>query len=620
MNNGKIRVLDQRIRFTCRKPFVAFAETLTDERDVQKAAFPRIFVLIVEDEQGDFDLVAHELRRAGFSAICERVESEEEYLAKLKEEPDVILADYSLPRFSALRALELLANSAIHIPFIVLTGFVSEETVVECIKLGAADYLLKDRLARLGPAVKRALEDSNLLRQKRIAEAALRRSNERFQDLLQATRVIPFEFDLEAVRVIYVGPQVVTLLGYQLEDWYREGFWNFAVHPEDRDSLLRLLRVDDITVKDHELTFRLLAKDGRTVHLNCMVALASESNCMAVRGFMMDVTELRMMQASLAKQAAIEEENRRFVEELKTKEIETLRAHAGREAAEVRAAMAEQLVLANDELLKANRKLRDTQAQLIQTEKMASLGQLVAGIAHEINNPMAFVINNLFIAESGLERLAPELEPLLSEVSLGKLRKTRIRLAEMNEGLDRVKHLVLSLRTFSRLDEAGMNVVDVRKSIESVLLLLNHRTEGRIEVQTVFTAEHSLYCCGAQLNQVLMSLITNAVEAIPGIGTITITAGPGDGGFVISVRDTGTGIPQAIRDRIFDPFFTTKRVGDGSGLGLTTAYGIVQDHHGSIEIQSEEGVGSEVIVKIPRDLERRPDAPLTSERVGVSYS
>jgi PAS domain S-box-containing protein len=434
---------------------------------------------------------------------------------------------------------------------------------------------------------------------------------------VEATRVIPFEFNLETARVIYAGPQVVSLLGYQLEDWYREGFWDFAVHPEDREVLVQLLRRERLSARDHELTFRMLSKDGTIVHLNCVVALTAESNRRALRGFIMDVTELRRMQASLAQQAAIEEENRRIVEELKTKEIETLRAHAGREAAEVRAAMAEQLVLANEELLKANRKLRDTQAQLIQTEKMASLGQLVAGIAHEINNPMAFVINNLFIAESGLERITPEVEPLLSEASLVKLRKIRLRLAEMNEGLDRVKHLVLSLRTFSRLDEAGMKVVDVGKSIESVLLFLNHRTEGRIEVKTVFDPEHLLYCCGAKLNQVLMSLITNAIEAIPGVGTITITTRPADGAFAISIQDTGKGIPEAIRDRIFDPFFTTKRIGDGSGLGLATAYGIIQDHHGSIEIHSEEGTGSEFIVKIPRDLEFRLEARDATERVGV---
>jgi two-component system, NtrC family, sensor kinase len=199
-------------------------------------------------------------------------------------------------------------------------------------------------------------------------------------------------------------------------------------------------------------------------------------------------------------------------------------------------------------------------------------------------------------------------EPSLSEASLVKFRKIRQRLAEMNEGLDRVKRMVLSLRTFSRLDEAGTKVVDVGSSIESVLLFLRHRTESRIKVKTVLDGEQALYCSGAQLNQLMMDLLTNAIEAIPGPGKITISAHPAGDVFLISVLDTGRGIPAAIRDRIFDPFFTTKQVGDGSGLGLATVYGIVHDHHGSIEIHSEEGAGTEVIVKIPRDLERRPDA------------
>ena len=582
--------------------------SLTDERDVQQVKSRSLSVLIVEDDEEDFFLIAQALRGVGFDAHCERVDTEAAYLAKLDDKPDIILADYSLPGFSAPRALELLAKAAVHIPFIVLTGFVSEETVVKCIKLGAADYLLKDRLVRLGPAIKRALEDSDLLRQKRATEAALRKSNERFQALVEATRVIPFEFNLETSQVIYVGPQVVSVLGYELEEWYREGFWELAVHPDDRRLLVQLLVVDRPAAQDHEFTFRLLAKDGKPVHLNYVAALTHEGDTRSLRGFMTDVTELRKMQASLEQQAAMGEENRRIGEELKTKEIENLRAHAGREAAEVRAAMAEQLVQANEELLKANRKLRDTQAQLIQTEKMASLGQLVAGIAHEINNPMAFIVNNLFTAESGLEQIAPDVEPSLSEAARGKFRKIRLRLEEMNEGLDRVKRLVLSLRTFSRLDEAGMKIVDVSGSIESVLLFLNHRTEARIEVKTAFAEEQSLYCSGAQLNQLLMNLLTNAIEAIHATGKITITAHPADDVFYISVSDTGKGIPEAIRDRIFDPFFTTKQVGEGSGLGLATAYGIVQDHHGSIEIRSEEGAGTEVIVKIPRDLELRLDA------------
>jgi len=173
----------------------------------------------------------------------------------------------------------------------------------------------------------------------------------------------------------------------------------------------------------------------------------------------------------------------------------------------------------------------------------------------------------------------------------------------MREGLNRVKELVLDLRTFSRLDEGEFKTVDVVDTIDSVLLLLKHRMNNRIEVEKHYGPERMLYCYAGRLNQVLMNLISNAADAIAGEGKIVIATNHTAEVFLISVRDTGRGIPEAIRSKIFDPFFTTKAVGQGIGLGLAISYGIVQDHGGSIEVQSEEGAGTEFILKIPRDLE-----------------
>jgi DNA-binding NtrC family response regulator len=141
-----------------------------------------LFVLVLENDISDFELVTHELDRFGFSAHYERVETEADFTARLKEKPDVILADYSLAGFDNLRALEILQELELVIPFIVLTGAVSEDRVVECMKKGAADYLLKDRIARLGPAVQRALEETELHRQKLGAEQALRQKNVELQE------------------------------------------------------------------------------------------------------------------------------------------------------------------------------------------------------------------------------------------------------------------------------------------------------------------------------------------------------------------------------------------------------------------------------------------------------
>jgi two-component system NtrC family sensor kinase len=318
-----------------------------------------------------------------------------------------------------------------------------------------------------------------------------------------------------------------------------------------------------------------------------------------------DLAVLRARVHALLRRRFYQEETRRIEEQLKSQEVETRSALAGRLAAEARAAIAEKLVQANYDLEESNRKLKETQAQLIQHEKMASLGQLVAGIAHEINNPLAFVVNNLFLAESGLDSLAPEIEPHLAQPLLRKLRKARDRLGEMGEGLARVKTLVLDLRTFSRLDEGEFQTVDIVEAVDTVLLLLKHKMNNRIQVEKQYGPARLLHCSAGRINQVLMNLIANAIDAIAAEGKIVITTSHSPEFLTISIRDTGAGIPENIRGKIFDPFFTTKPIGQGTGLGLAISYGIIQDHQGSIEVQSNEGGGTEFVLKIPLDLEAR---------------
>jgi signal transduction histidine kinase/DNA-binding response OmpR family regulator len=258
-----------------------------------------LFVLIVEDLAGDFDLVMSELRRNGFEVRCKRVETEEQYREQLKAGPDIILADYVLPQFNAIRALKVLDESGLDIPLIVLTGVVSEERVVECMKQGAADYLLKDRLARLGPAIRRALEESDLRRERRLAEAALRKGNERFQHLVETTRVIPWELDPETWRFTYVGPQAVSLAGYPLEEWYREGFWMSRIHPEERARPF-----GPGECRDHDFICHMLTAGGLTLYLHCVAkTLTVDSGSPILRGFMVDITELKTTQQALARHA-----------------------------------------------------------------------------------------------------------------------------------------------------------------------------------------------------------------------------------------------------------------------------------------------------------------------------
>jgi len=258
-----------------------------------------------------------------------------------------------------------------------------------------------------------------------------------------------------------------------------------------------------------------------------------------------------------------------------------------------------QIKAQNTSLEEANRQLRGTQAHLIQSEKMASLGQLVTGIAHEINNPLAFVINNIFLIQQALDRLVTVVPECILPEALPLVDKLRIRINGAREGGDRVKDLVAKLRMFSRLDEGRFLSVNIHESIESVLLLLRHKTDDRIRIERHYGDVDTLSCRASELNQVFMNILCNAIDAIEGSGTITLTTGQCEGTFSISIRDTGKGIPEAIRNRVFEPFFTTKADGDGVGLGLAVSYGIMKAHNGSIELSSKEGEGTEFILRIP---------------------
>jgi two-component system NtrC family sensor kinase len=253
-----------------------------------------------------------------------------------------------------------------------------------------------------------------------------------------------------------------------------------------------------------------------------------------------------------------------------------------------------------DELGRTNQKLRETQVHLIHSEKMAGLGQLVAGIAHEINNPLAFVINNVFVTQEFLGKLAGDAE--LSPGAAAQVGKMRVLIEDAQMGATRVKELVSKLRTFSRLDEGTIKTIDVHESIESVLLFLRHKMEDRIVVERNYGDVGMLTCFAGELNQVLMNIIANAIDAIDGPGRITLATAQQNGDFVIRIRDTGKGIPEEIRNRVFEPFFTTKPIGQGTGLGLAISYGIIRAHRGSMEFSSKAGEGTEFTLKIPSTL------------------
>ncbi len=253
-----------------------------------------------------------------------------------------------------------------------------------------------------------------------------------------------------------------------------------------------------------------------------------------------------------------------------------------------------------------NQEILLAEAQLVQSEKMAALGQLVAGVAHEINNPVNFISSGLPSLKRDLEKLADFIAPAERGSHYQKLRGRLDRLLEaISEGAGRTAEIVKNLRTFSRLDEAEIKTVDLSSALDSTLSLLHHQTRDRIRVVKAYGELPQVECYVSQLNQVFMNLLVNAIQAIDGEGTITITTARVDEDNVrISIRDTGDGMTEDVRQKVFDPFFTTKPVGQGTGLGLSISHGIIEKHGGSIEVESESGEGTKLTIMLPIQLPR----------------
>jgi signal transduction histidine kinase len=295
--------------------------------------------------------------------------------------------------------------------------------------------------------------------------------------------------------------------------------------------------------------------------------------------------------------------------------------------------MVEDLSKAREELHKANLNLATTndalhatvadlkaaQEQLIQAEKMASLGQLTAGIAHEINNPINFVTANIkplkddlsdilkvisnyekVIREKGMENEFQEVEKFKQDTKIDlTMKEVNNLLKGIEDGAMRTSEIVKGLRNFSRLDQNVFRKASINESLDSTLTLLQSSYKNRIEIIKQFAELPEIDCFPGQINQVLMNILSNAIQAIPAEGSIYIKTRQVNNMIKISIKDSGAGMTEDVRKKIFDPFFTTKEVGKGTGLGLSISFGIIQKHNGEIEVFSKPGEGTEFIITIP---------------------
>jgi PAS domain S-box-containing protein len=492
---------------------------------------------MLEDRAADAELLLHALRRAGFEPHGARVETEPEYLAHLQAGLDVIFADYALPQFDALRALHLLQERDLDIPFIIVSGTISEEVAVESMKQGAADYLLKDRLGRLGQAVAQTLEKKRLRDERRHTEAALRDSEASFRLLFTDNPHPMWVFDLDTFEFLEVNDTAVMRYGYSRDEFL--GMRITDIRPSGDIPRLREVVQQERSPLRSFGQWRHRLKDGRIIDVDVTSHTLTFGGRRAALVVAQDITERK--QAEQALQAK------------------------------------------NDEL-------RVISAQLWQAAKLATMGELAASIAHELNNPLATV--------------SLRVESLLARASADDPGRHALEIIEQE--VERMGTLVANLLQFSRRSTPQISSVDVREELDNTLALIHyHLRNHRITVVREFAPDVPLiHVDRQQLRQVFLNLLTNASDAMPQGGTLTLQVAAavldtGAPAVQIAFRDTGVGIAPADLPKVGEPFFTTKAEGKGTGLGLAICKRIVHEHHGTFEITSDLGQGTTVRLTLP---------------------
>lgn len=421
-----------------------------------------------------------------------------------------------------------------------------------------------------------ALESSEL----KQAQEDLRKSEKYFRSLIENAQDMVMILDRDKL-IRYVSPAIRSVLGYAPEELLNTNA-DDLMNPEDLQKMqkaFRLLLENSGPQKSQEFRFR--HKDG-TWHFVEAIAknIIDDPDVAGIVVNFRDVTERKVAEMLLED----------YSKNLEKKVVDRT----------------QEIKHKNDELEKTLQQLKDTQAQLFIQEKMASLGNLVAGVAHEINNPIGAVNSAAAILNRCVETITNSIEKsqTMEEMRNDVKFKKSIRILRENTDItaiasDRIVKIVRILKNFARLDEAEFQKANILEGLDNTLTLLHHEMKNKVEIVKEYGEIPPLNCYPNQLNQVFMNLLANANQAIDGKGTITIKTFANGQNVTVQISDTGKGIaPENIR-RIFDPGFTTKGVGVGTGLGLSISYNIIQKHHGRIEVASEVGRGTTFTITLP---------------------
>jgi hypothetical protein len=496
-----------------------------------------IRILLVEDSEDDAILLTEMLRSGGFAPSTRRVMDRDALQAALGQGPwDIVLSDYAMPDFDGLTAYRLLRQHDPDTPFIFVSGHIGEERAVEAMQHGVSDYISKDRLARLVPAVERELRDAQGRRQRREMEAALRASEERLRRLTQNAPDIIYEYTLQPrPHFTFVSPAVEGITGYTAEEHYADPeLWLKLTHEDDRAALTAWLR-QGYPLPSQSEVLRWRHRDGRLRWVEQrLVPIRVEGLVVAVEGIVRDITD--------------------------RKELE---------------------------------------AQFLAAQRMEAIGRLAGGIAHDFNNMLTVIgsycsllrhhvagddagLTSLQRIESATERAASLVRQLLA---FGRRQPRELAVLDFSALLDDFAPM---LRRMIGED------IRVRIDCEAGLLALRaDRSQLEQVLMNLVVNARDAMPDGGQLT------LAAAAVTLPSAAAGPATALPPGRYVVLRAADTGVGMSDEVRTRIFDPFFTTKEVGKGTGLGLSTVYGIVRQMDGAVQVQSAPGAGTTFAIYLP---------------------
>jgi len=623
-------------------------------------------ILHLENDVADSDLLRARLALDNVNVELDRVETREQFLRALERGGyDVIIADYSLPAFDGGSALALAREHRPTVPFLLFSGTIGEEAAVESLRNGATDYILKDRPERLVASLLRALREGEDRRRRQQAEEALKEREEFFRLISENVTDLISVVDLEGRRV-YTSPSYKHLLGDPAKlfgtDWFRE------IHPEDRERVRRVFHKTIATGLGQRTEFRFLLKDGAVRYIESQASVMRDKFGRVTNAIVVsrDVTDRKNAEEQIREQAALldKAQDAICVTDMDQRILYWNRSAEGLygwSAAEAEGKYANELLFTTDsarhvealqgliakgewkgELRQVTKSgaeivvesrwtgVRDSEGrpksilvintditekkkletQFFRSQRLENIGMLASGIAHDLNNVLAPIMMAVPM--------------LLDRVTTPNDRKL---LDMLDRSVRRGAELVRQILSFARGVEGEHKLIQPRHLLADLEKMVLETFPKSIRLQKKIDPDlWSIHANATQIHQVLLNLCVNARDAMPDGGTLSIVAEnislteaeagrhgevkPGTF-VVITVADTGIGIPPEVLERVFEPFFTTKDPGKGTGLGLAGVQGILKNHGGFVEVESQAGKGATFRTYLPA-VERRSHPALSS--------